>query len=157
MLRNSKGGMGSTMWLLWPAFEGVFVPVFDTTFYKDGANFPWVCWAAHQCSTKSTKRLMSPFSVCNATTLNPFLLSLNALLVVTGFCHVFPKYCQDKLLLGLQQVAKENKMGPIWCGVSRNFVHGCNSKNNSDFILKHFTLEATCNMAWEANYQTAVF
>jgi hypothetical protein len=92
------------------------------------------------------KRLMSPFQVCNATALNPFLFSLNALLVVTGFCHVFPKYCQDKLLLGLQRVAKENKMGPIWCGVSRNFVHGCNSENNADFILKHFNLETTCNL-----------
>ena len=70
------------------------------------------------------KRLMSPFPVCNATTMSPFLLSLNALLVVTGFCHVFTRYCQDKLLLGLQGVAKEKKMGPIWCGASKNFIYG---------------------------------
>ena len=36
------------------------------------------------------KRLMSLFPVYNATATSPFLLSLNrALLVVTGFCHVF--------------------------------------------------------------------
>lgn len=92
------------------------------------------------------KRLMSPFPVCNATATSPFLLSLNALLVVTGFCHVFTRYCQDKLLLGLQQVAKENKMGPIWCGASRNFIHGCNSDNSADYILKHFSLETTMNL-----------
>ena len=92
------------------------------------------------------KRLMSPFPASNATESNPFLLSLNALLVVTGFCHVFTKFSQDNLLLGLQKMAKENKMGQIWCGVSRNFIHGCNSDNNADFILKHFTLETTSNL-----------
>lgn len=55
------------------------------------------------------KRLMPPFPVYNATELNPFLSSLNALLVVTGFCHAFTKYCQDKLLLGVQRMAKESK------------------------------------------------
>ena len=92
------------------------------------------------------KRLMSPFPVCHATATSPFLLSLNALLVVTGFCHVFTRYCQDKLLLGLQQVAKENKMGPIWCGASRNFIYGCNSDNSADYILKQFNLETTMNL-----------
>ena len=92
------------------------------------------------------KRLMSPFPVYNATPTSPFWLSLNALLVVTGFCHVFTRYCQDKLLLGLQGVAKEKKMGPIWCGASRNFIYGCNSVNSADYILKHFTLETTMNL-----------
>lgn len=66
------------------------------------------------------KRLMSPFPVSNVTDENP-LLSLNALLVVTGFCHVFTKFSPDKLLLGLQKIAWESKIGPIWCGASRNF------------------------------------
>lgn len=92
------------------------------------------------------KRLMSPFSVHNATAISPFLLSLNALLVVTGFCHVFTRHCQDKLLLGLQEVAKENKMGPIWCGASQNFIHGWKSDNNGDYILKHFIQETTMNL-----------
>ena len=92
------------------------------------------------------KRLMSPFSVHNATAISPFLLSLNALLVVTGFCHVFTRHCQDKLLLGLQEVAKENKMGPIWCGASQNFIHGWKSDNSGDYILKHFILETTMNL-----------
>lgn len=70
------------------------------------------------------KRLMSPFHVSNATESNPFLLSLNSLLVVTGFCHVFTKFSQDNLILRLQKMAKDNKMGPIWCGVSRNVFMG---------------------------------
>ena len=92
------------------------------------------------------RRLMSPFPVCSATATNPFLLSLNALLVVTGFCHVFTRHCQDKLLLSLQGVAKEKKIGPLWCGASRNFIYGCNSDNSADYILKHFNLETTMNL-----------
>ena len=39
------------------------------------------------------KRRMSPYPASQATTDKPFLMSLNALLVVTGFFHVFTKYC----------------------------------------------------------------
>lgn len=64
-------------------------------------------------TSESRKRLMSPFPATMATAANPFLLSLNALLVVSGFCHVFTKYCQDGFLLGLQPIARDNKLGPI--------------------------------------------
>ena len=94
------------------------------------------------------KRLMSPFRISTATVTEPFLLSLNALLVVTGFCHVFPKYCQDKLLLGLQGLAKEHKIGPLWCGATRNYTFGCETENIEDLILKDFTAS---NLANECN------
>ena len=49
-------------------------------------------------TSESQKRLMLPFPASMATATNAFLLSLNALLVVSGFCHVFTKYCQDRFL-----------------------------------------------------------
>lgn len=98
-------------------------------------------------TSESRKRLMSPFPASMATATNPFLLSLNALLVVSGFCHVFTKYCQDGFLLGLQAIARQNKLGPIWCGASRKFIFGCTSGNNTDFFLKHFTPETTSHLA----------
>ena len=64
-------------------------------------------------TSESRKRLMSPFPASMATATNPFFLSLNALLVVSGFCHVFTKYCQDGFLLWLQAIARENNLGPI--------------------------------------------
>ena len=92
------------------------------------------------------KRLMSPFRIAEAKENQPFILSLNALLVLTGFCHVYTKYCQDNLLLGLQQLAKENKIGPLWCGPSRKFTFGCVSENRQDLILKNFSREAISNL-----------
>ena len=90
---------------------------------------------------------MSPFPASMATASNPFLCSLNALLVVSGFCHVFTRHCQDRFLLGLQATARENKLGPIWCGASRKFIIRCTSENNTDFFLKHFTPETTSHLA----------
>ena len=69
--------------------------------------------------SRARRRLMSPFPLSEATASKPFVSSLNASLVVCGFCHVFTQFCQDEHLLELQATAKENQMGPIWwCGIS---------------------------------------
>ena len=91
------------------------------------------------------QRLMSPFSVTQATASNSFLISLNALLVLTGFCHVFTKFSQDNNLLALQEIAKAKKVGPLWCGPTRSFIFGAQNNPADDVILKHFTPEATVN------------
>ena len=81
-----------------------------------------------------------------ATNSKPFMLSLNVLLVVTGFCHVFTRFCQDNLLLELQEVAKNNQLGPIWCGPSLNFIFECTSANNDDLVLKKFNERTTTQL-----------
>ena len=43
------------------------------------------------------KRLRSPDAVSQGS---PFLLLINALMVVTGLCHVVTRFCPDKLILG---------------------------------------------------------
>ena len=91
------------------------------------------------------KRLMSSFSITEASMSNHFLISLNALLVLTGFCHVFTKFSQDNNLLALQQIAKAKKVGPLWCGSTRSFIYGAQNNPADDVILKHFTPEATVN------------
>ena len=96
--------------------------------------------------SRARRRLMSPFPVSEATNSKPFMLSLNALLVVTGFCHVFTRFCQDNLLLELQEVAKNNQLGPIWCGPSRNFIFECTSANNDDLVLKKFNERTTTQL-----------
>ena len=87
-------------------------------------------------TSESRKRLVSPFPASMATASNPFLCSLNALLVVSGFCHVFTRHCQDRFLLGLQATARENKLGPIWCGASWKFIIRCTFENNTDFFFE---------------------
>ena len=84
-------------------------------------------------------RLMSPFSITHATMSNYFLISLNALLVITGFCHVFTKFSQDNNLLALQEIAKTKKVGPLWCGSTRSFIYGAQNSPADNVILKHFT------------------
>lgn len=51
--------------------------------------------------------LMSSFDPRLATVGSPFYLSLNALLVLSGNCHVFTRFCQDKQMLKLQRVARD--------------------------------------------------
>ena len=51
------------------------------------------------------------------------------------FQVLVPSYCQDRFLLGLQAIARENKLGLIWCGASRKFIFGCTSGNNTDFFF----------------------
>ena len=89
---------------------------------------------------------MSPYAVSQASSDKPLLLSMNALMVVTGFCHVFTRYCRDKLMLQLQAVARENQLGPIWYGPTRKFTFECKCENKDDIILKHFNLESTSNL-----------
>lgn len=96
--------------------------------------------------TDARKRLMSPYAVSQASPDRPFLLSVNALMVVTGFCHVFTRYCPDKLLLQLQAVARDNQLGPIWCGATRKFTFACKCENKDDIILEHFNLHSTSNL-----------
>lgn len=89
------------------------------------------------------ERLMSPFPVTEASASEPFLISLNALLVLTGFCHVFTRFSTDNRMLGLQRIAKENKIGPLWCGASRNYIFGARSNNTEDIVLRHFNGNST--------------
>ena len=93
------------------------------------------------------KWLILPFPACRATATIPFLLSLNVLLVVSGLGHIITKYCQDKFLFGLQAIAQENKLGPISCCASREFIFGCTSENNTNLLLKHFTPETISHLA----------
>lgn len=96
--------------------------------------------------SEARRRLMSPYAVSQAGSDKPFLLSLNALLVVTGFCHVFTRFCPDKLMLHLQAVARDNELGPIWCGPTRKFTFECKCENNDDIILEHFTSKSTSRL-----------
>ena len=52
--------------------------------------------------------LLSLFDPRLTTAERPFYLSLNALLVLSGNCHVFTRFCQDQQLLDVQGVAKAN-------------------------------------------------
>ena len=96
------------------------------------------------------ERLMSPFQITTACPSKPFLISLNALLVITGFCHVFTKYIQDNRLLALQALAKQNKIGPLWCDATRNFIYGAQCDTSEDAVLRHFTVTSAANAS--ANY-----
>ena len=123
--------------------QGTFETEHSRSIGSSSSHLHLYIWRKYYCkslgelvppTSESRKRLMSPFPASMATATNQFLLSLNALLVVSGFCHVFTKYCQDGFLLGLQAVARENKLGPIWCGASGKFISGCTSGNNTDFF-----------------------
>jgi hypothetical protein len=96
--------------------------------------------------SEARKRLMSPYAVSQASPDKPFLLSINALMVVTGFCHVFTRFCPDKLMLQLQAVARDNQLGPIWCGPTRKFTFACKCETKDDIILEHFNLQSTSNL-----------
>ena len=89
------------------------------------------------------QRLMSPFPVTQASTSQPFVISLNALLVLTGFSHVFTKFSVDNRMLTLQKIAKEKKIGPLWCGPSRSYILGVRSNNMEDIVLRHFNENST--------------
>ena len=67
-------------------------------------------------TSKSHRRLMSPFPANMATAANPFFL----LFQVFGVSYFF---------LGLMAIALENKLGPICCGASWKFIIGCTSEN----------------------------
>ena len=81
------------------------------------------------------------------TSVSTFLLSLNALFIVSGFCHVFTKYCRDGFLLWLQAIARENNQGPIWCGASRKFIFGCTSASNAKFFFFFQALHTRNNIS----------
>lgn len=83
--------------------------------------------------------LMSPFNPRLATEERPFYLNLNALLVISGNCHVFTRFCQDQRMLALQQLAKENQIGPLYCGITRNHVIGCEINISEDVVLSQFS------------------
>lgn len=100
------------------------------------------------------ERVMSPFSISEASSSKNFLISLNALLVVTGFCHVFTKHSQDNRLLALQAVAKAKKVGPLWCGPTRSYIYGAQSNTSEDVVLRHFTPETTQNARKNYNVET---
>ncbi len=92
---------------------------------------------------ETRERIMSPFSVTEASASKPFVISLNALLVLTGFSHVFTKFSLDNRMLGLQKIAKDNKIGPLWCGPSRNYIFGVGNNNTEDSVLQHFNVNFT--------------
>ena len=86
---------------------------------------------------------MSPFPVTQASTSEPFVISLNALLVLTGFNHVFTKFSVDNRMFTLQRIAKEKKICPLWCGPSRSYILGVRSNNMEDIVLRHFNENST--------------
>ena len=53
--------------------------------------------------------LLSPFDPRLATVASPFYLSLNALLVLWGNCHIFTQFYHGKQMLNLQCVARKNQ------------------------------------------------
>ena len=83
-------------------------------------------------------RVMSLSDAGNASIEHPFLINLNALLILSGASHVFGKFCQDQRLFQLQAIAKENKVGPIWSGASRNLLAGHNVLQNHDELFSVF-------------------
>ena len=93
--------------------------------------------------SNARKQLMSPYPASQATTDKPFLLSLSALLVVTGFSHVFTKYYQDNRLLQLQAV---QAVAVAVCGPSRKFTFEWQCDNNNDVFLNPFNLQSTSNL-----------
>ena len=68
----------------------------------------------------------------------PFYRSLNALLVVSGHCHLFTRYCQDNRMLRLQRIARENHIGPLYCGLTRNHIIGIEIDSSEDVVLSQF-------------------
>ena len=77
--------------------------------------------------------LMSHHDPRQASENEPFLISLNATLVLMGFAFVFTKYCCDKNLIALQGVAKQKGLGPICCDVNFNQMNGICSKSQADY------------------------
>ena len=55
--------------------------------------------------SEARKQLISPYVVTQARVDKLFLLSINALMAVAGFCRAFAKLCQDKQMIQLQAVA----------------------------------------------------
>ena len=82
--------------------------------------------------------LMSPFDPRLATVASPFFLSLNAFLVLSGNSHVFTRFCQDKRMLKLQRVARENQIGPLYCALTRNHVIEIEVDTSDDVNLSPF-------------------
>ena len=82
--------------------------------------------------------LMSSFDPRLASEDRPFYLSLNALLVVSGHCHVFTRFCQDNRMLRLQRIARENHIGPLYCGLTRNHIIGIEIDSSEDVVLSRF-------------------
>ena len=81
---------------------------------------------------------MSPSHPFNASPVHPSIINLNSLLVLAGACYVFTKFCLDKRLLSLQEIAKANRIGPIWCGASRNILVGYATNSQQDRLFSHF-------------------
>lgn len=55
--------------------------------------------------SEARKQLISPYVVTQARVDKLFLLSINALMAVAGFCRPFARLCQDKQMIQLQAVA----------------------------------------------------
>ena len=120
--------------------EAVLVQVHHTSVSTSGESIPAVFWRASPSNIRIPKVAHTAFSSMQGN-------CYQSILVVSGFGHVFTKYCQDKFLLGLQAIAQENKLGPIWCCASREFIFGCTSENNTNLLLKHFTSETISHLA----------
>ena len=78
-------------------------------------------------------RFMSNQNPRQASEDEPFLLSINATLVLLGFAFVFTKYCCDNNLLALQTLAKQKGLGPIWCGIKYHQMDGISSEVCQDY------------------------
>lgn len=53
-------------------------------------------------------------------------------------CHTFYRYTPDSTLLSLQEIAKRNKLGCLWSGISKNMLLGQQGDDVSDVAITPF-------------------
>ena len=82
--------------------------------------------------------LMSPFDPKLAKEEWPFHLSLNVLLVLTGHCHAFIRFCYDNRALALQRIAREQHIGPLNCDFPITHVIGIDVDTTDDVVFSEF-------------------
>ena len=40
-------------------------------------------------------------------------------------------------MLALQKIAKENRLGPLWCGATQKYIFGVRCNNREDIVLQN--------------------
>lgn len=72
--------------------------------------------------SEARKRLISPYVVTQTRVDKLFLLSINALMAVGGFCRAFARLCQDKLVIQFQAVSLRVKLPHVISFVMQCFA-----------------------------------
>lgn len=101
------------------------------------------------------ERFMSHQNPRLASEDQPFLLNINATLVLMGFAFVFTKYCCDNDLLALQTLAKQKGLGPIWCGINYNKMDGICSEVHQDYRQAVFEAGINFEIIKQNGYPTS--